>query len=618
MSGVQDTYYTDAFKRREKVIPLRPDNEYKVISLLGSTGSGKTTFLRKMLGINPETENIPPTSSNRTTTHNFEVVISDIKYYKACITFVSMKYIKETVTECLVRASKEYNKTNNIKKAFSVLFEDSTQTFRLKYIIGDIKKDEDLNKKYTDMIIRCSNIYKELNDILYNGAEIASSEKYENDRIIHEDLIADPQFKDVHKTICQDIVNIFKKTINTNTISLISLGNNTSELPIGCIFKIEDRRKFLKILQSFVGNQKAMWGQLLTPLVESVRITGPLYAQWLNKCPKISFIDGKGIGHTTDTGSIPMSYIDLFKISNNILVVDEANKPMQQGTIDIIKGVVTHGCSEKLLVAFSKFDELKGENYESDEDKVEHIINSFSQVCDEIRKDVNLYSIADELEELSSSKFFYFQNLDKVEDNSHCIKEVEKFIKSLDKSLIVRQHNNTVSLKNPVKDEIEKKTKKEISNIMTVEFSNELEEAVKNFQDSWDALLNLHSSTPRQSEHWTRIKALSRRMYYFPEVYSYDTLRPVDDFIYYIQNIIYKYVRKLGLDNKLLRHFSEKNKIHAQEWLKRNVEGEWKTAYDRSGPGSTMKRSQDIHELFLKSCESALSAIKKELKKIKT
>ena len=153
---------------------------------------------------------------------------------------------------------------------------------------------------------------------------------------------------------------------------------------------------------------------------------------------------------------------------------------------------------------------------------------------------------------------------------------------------------------------------------MTVEFSNELEEAVKNFQDSWDALLNLHSSTPRQSEHWTRIKALSRRMYYFPEVYSYDTLRPVDDFIYYIQNIIYKYVRKLGLDNKLLRHFSEKNKIHAQEWLKRNVEGEWKTAYDRSGPGSTMKRSQDIHELFLKSCESALSAIKKELKKIKT
>lgn len=621
MSGAQDTYCNNAFKLREEQIPLRPDNEYKVISFFGITGSGKTTFLRKIIGINPETENIPPTSSNRTTTHNFEVIVSDIKYYEACITFVSMEYIEDIITECLVKASKEYAIKNDMKKAFSVLFEDGTQSFRLKYIIGDVKKNEKLNKKYSKLIDECSNIYKDLNSILNDGNKIASHDKYENDCIIHDELIADNQFKLIRATIYRDIINTFYRIIRANSVSLL-IKDNTSKWPAGCTFKIETRKEFLRKLQSFVGNQKKMWGQLLTPLVESVRISGPFYAQWLNKCPKISFVDGKGIGHTTNNGSIPISYIDLFKVSDIILVIDEASKPMQQSTVDIIKGIVKHGYHEKLLIAFSKFDELKGENYENDDDKVEHITKSFYQVCDNIKEDVNDYLIAEDLEDLPSSKFFYFQNLDKPEDDSNYIKEIEKFIKNIDKSLIIQQQDkNTFLQKNnesslSLKDKLKKNEIKKSDKIV-VKYHEELMKAKSDFQNEWDALLNLPSPTPRQSEHWTRIKALSRRMYYFPESYSYDTLQPVDDFVHYIQSVIYKYVRTLGLDNKHLSSLSSKNIIYAQKWLKKNVEGEWKIAYDRKGSGSTKERSQDIHELFLKSCKGALSAIEKELKKSK-
>ena len=59
MNNFLDSYINEKFNVRNSYIPFNSDS--KILSLFGITGSGKTTFMQKMLGIDPENEKIPPT-----------------------------------------------------------------------------------------------------------------------------------------------------------------------------------------------------------------------------------------------------------------------------------------------------------------------------------------------------------------------------------------------------------------------------------------------------------------------------------------------------------------------------------------------------------------------------
>ena len=55
---------TDFFSVRDSVIPLPPsESEYRRILLAGTTGSGKTTLARQLLGTDPNEERFPSTST---------------------------------------------------------------------------------------------------------------------------------------------------------------------------------------------------------------------------------------------------------------------------------------------------------------------------------------------------------------------------------------------------------------------------------------------------------------------------------------------------------------------------------------------------------------------------
>src|SRR2546425_10349434 len=49
------------------VFPLSSDSDYRQVLLLGSTGGGKTTLVRELIGSGPESERFPSTSTARTT-----------------------------------------------------------------------------------------------------------------------------------------------------------------------------------------------------------------------------------------------------------------------------------------------------------------------------------------------------------------------------------------------------------------------------------------------------------------------------------------------------------------------------------------------------------------------
>ncbi|MBT9298415.1 hypothetical protein KKP62_25980, partial [Rhodococcus sp. GOMB7] len=72
---------------RERYIPLPTvDDDYRQVLLLGTTGAGKTTVVRQLLGTDPINDRFPSTSTAKTTVADSEIVLADGDF-KAVITF---------------------------------------------------------------------------------------------------------------------------------------------------------------------------------------------------------------------------------------------------------------------------------------------------------------------------------------------------------------------------------------------------------------------------------------------------------------------------------------------------------------------------------------------------
>lgn len=615
MNNFLDSYINEKFNVRDNYIPFNSGS--KILSLFGITGSGKTTFMRRMLGIDPENEKIPPTSTSRTTTYNFEAIVSESEYYQACVTFLDKDYIDYIIKDCLSKAVRKYHSNKDISQAFNVLFEDTSQTFRLKYIVGNIEENAEVKKKYSDIIARCAEAYRD-NYNIFNGIgsqQYSDMELFELDELIHEELIRSEQFKEGLNKIYKDIFDKFFSIIDKKNGEII-LDKNKSKWPLGYFFKTQSRDNFIKKLHHFIGIQKKMWGNVITPLIDSVRISGPFLPSWIGFNPQLAFIDGKGIGHSVQQ-SISASYVEIFEKSDYILIIDEASKSMQQSTRDIITGIVKHGYLSKMLVCFSKYDALIGDNFETDDDKIDHIQNTFRQLCEDIKKGNNEcgYQMVKDLENIQHSRFFYLPDVNGEKVSKKFSSEIEKFLNCID-----------VDIKNALKTiktvNCEKKNRIDVNGVVVsktdiqnleerkfeLQYNNDFETAIKNFIELWKAKLNLPSEIAAQSEHWTRIKALSRRLGRM-NISSYDTLKPIDDFIDSIQSVIYLYAKKLSTDDKIIQKLSQLNRDKSRNCIQTKQIQNWETAYSRSGLGSAFLRSKDIDGLLDRASKEA----KKEL-----
>ena len=614
MNNFLDSYINEKFNVRNSYIPFNSDS--KILSLFGITGSGKTTFMQKMLGIDPENEKIPPTSTSRTTTYNFEAIVSESEYYQACVTFLDKDYIDYIIKDCLSKAVRKYHSNNDISQAFNVLSEDTSQTFRLKYIIGNIEENTEIKKKYSDIIARCAEVYRDnYNTFNSNGGQqYNDTELFELDELIHEELVRSEQFKEGLNKIYKDIFDKFFSIIDKKNGEII-LDESKSKWPLGYFFKTRSRDNFIKKLHHFIGIQKKMWGDVITPLIDSVRISGPFLPSWISCNPHLAFIDGKGIGHSVQQ-SISAS-VEIFEKSDYILIIDEASKSMQQSTRDIITGIVKHGYLSKMLVCFSKYDALIGDNFETDDDKIDHILNTFRQLCEDIKNFNNEYGyqMVKDLENIQNSRFFYFPDVNSSKVSEKFSSEIENFLKCIN----VDTKNISKQIK-PVN--CEKKNRIDVNSVVVnksdiqnleeskfeINYNKDFESAIKNFSELWRAKLNLPSEIAVQAEHWTRIKALSRRLGHM-NISSYDTLKPIDDFIDLIQSVIYKYAKKLRTDDQIIRKLSQINRDKSRNCIQTKQIQKWETAYSRSGLGSVSQRKKDIDALL----DSASKEAKKDL-----
>ena len=133
--------------------------------------------------------------------------------------------------------------------------------------------------------------------------------------------------------------------------------------------------------------------------------------------------------------------------------------------------------------------------------------------------------------------------------------------------------------------------------------------AAEKFQQDWMIRLGFDSKPGISKEHWTRVKALTRRL---AEGWAdeYDTLKPVADLYRNLQSDIYVFIQNPitweGPEpndeekQKVFDHFaqsiSERALQLSSEKIRLNHVNDWIEAYSRRGPGSTFKRAAIIED----------------------
>ena len=128
---------TDFAALRDAVIAL-PESEpdgYRRVLFLGTTGAGKTTLVRQLIGTDPVEERFPSTSTAKTTIHDTEIVFAEGDW-RAVVSFASSDEVREYLNECISAAVLAAAKGADDAEVLRHLLNHVNQRFRFSYVLG--------------------------------------------------------------------------------------------------------------------------------------------------------------------------------------------------------------------------------------------------------------------------------------------------------------------------------------------------------------------------------------------------------------------------------------------------------------------------------------------------
>ena len=111
-------------------------NGYRTVLLLGTTGAGKTTVVRQLLGTDPETERFPSTSTAKTTVADTELIITGERAYRAVVTFTPRDEVIDYLTENVSAAALAAFRGRKDDEVTRRILDHVNQRFRFSYVLG--------------------------------------------------------------------------------------------------------------------------------------------------------------------------------------------------------------------------------------------------------------------------------------------------------------------------------------------------------------------------------------------------------------------------------------------------------------------------------------------------
>lgn len=610
-----DPKIVDPWALRDSFIPLPgPEAGYTRVQLLGSTGVGKTTLVRQLIGSDPKNERFPSTSTAKTTVCDIEIVLADTPF-RAVVSFISRESARNYIEECVVAAVSAAAEDARDEVIARRLLEHSEQRFRLSYLLGAINvsrggdSDEDYDEdlappdpepaEVTDDERR--KLEQQLQVYLTRVAELAKAARTK--LALQFDLAAEtlkPSDRDTFFEILEDalrenddaqaLIDEILDDVETRFELLDGdLERDRSNWPTRWTFESGERSTFIKTINRFSSNYAPNFGRILTPLVQGLRVAGRFKPDWSvgDDVPKLVLMDGEGIGHTPDSAtSLSTGVTKRFDRCDAILLVDTVKQPMVAGPLAVLRSVVSSGHDAKLVVVFTHFDQMTADNLPNEAAKKDHVAASLDNAI-RVIDDVLGASAGRSLRRNLEGRVFFVGAIDawlppqKRSTRSHLVQLLDVLAGMITPPAPATAH--------PIYD---------LGNLVVGSMM-----AARQFQDAWDARL--------PAEHWTRVKALARRLGYLQED-EYDTMKPAADLIRLLSEQVWAFVAT-PRDWKPAKP-SEEECQTAINHVAREVFGrlhtlisdrlwfahlrDWQAAYDLRGQGSGNRRKHSLKSIY--------------------
>lgn len=620
---------TDFLKERDSVIPLHSsiNSDYRSVLLLGTTGAGKTTLLRQIIGTHPTKERFPSTSTSKTTVADTEILIADGEY-SAVVTFMERDEVRDYLEECVSKAVLVAYQNKPDPTILRAILQHVDQRMRFNYILGNGPFEEDgdfdeedegeenngldhdlewtpsdsmfdlgkTNEVLLHTVAKVKNIARDQGKKLKE--ELDASE--ESDQRVVDELFEDEldrilrQDEEYH-AIADELIEEIE--IRFEALTQGNIRKTKQGWPVYWELTSSDRHSFIREILRFSSNHAPLFGTLLTPLVNGIRVKGPFSPLWNDSVSQpLVLIDGEGLGHTPDSSSSlstrvkrKMGEVDA------VVLVDNATQPMQAAPVAALRSLIKTGNIKKLLMAFTHFDEVKGDNLPNIRAKKEHVLASVENVMTSLGDDLGP-NAERTLRAQLDSKCYFLGGIDQILDPTK--KRGQQSIGQLKELLLAI--DNIIEKPEPIEA-------RPVYDRMNLALS--IREAAHQFQEAWLPRLGRKYQRGIDKEHWTRIKALSRRLANGWADF-YDTLHPVSDLHEQLSELIYVTIQEpvrwegdkpvedeqQQIFDKLSRSISIKLLELASRriWVERSEA--WQTAYSQSGLGSTFIRAEIIDE----------------------
>lgn len=630
----------DAESSRSAVIALPSrDDGYSTVLFLGTTGAGKTSLLRHIIGSDPDRDRFPSTSTAKTTTADIEIVIAPGDFC-AAVTFMPEHEVRAHIDECIEEACLEAIQGKSDAKIAAALLEHREQRFRLSYILGgwnnaherddgdfsfddevksdtSISEDEEVSAEEIETqrihLLGFVNAIKELarETGAFCEAQIGrlSDEKSADGKAAWLELFGletynNPGFSTLALDLMEEVATRFDRIkVGTTTRS-------ATAWPTIWTYHSNNRDEFLAAVRWFSSNHHKQFGRLLTPLVDGIRVQGPLYPDLVNQKEELRLVllDGQGLGHTASSASsVSTRVTNKFSRVDMILLVDNAQQPMQAAPLALLRAIGSSGFADKLAIAFTHFDQVKGANLGSFDQKRDHVLGSVSNAIANLR-DIVGAGVAGAVERQVDSHSVFLGGLDKP-----TAKLPRGFKNQLEILIEMMRSSGGPS---------EETDCSPIYELKGLEIA--MHDAIDAFRDPWRARLGISYHDGISKEHWTRIKALSRR-FASRMADEYDNLTPVADLLARLQEEASKWLdrpaewtrpphteeeRELALDRIRRTVFARLYDLTKTRLTDDQVSS-WREAFDHSGVGSAMRRAhtiETIHDVAAPRISAAMTA----------
>ena len=628
---------------REAKLPLpTPQARYARVMLVGATGAGKTTLLRHLIGSDHRRDRFPSTSTAKTTTADIEIITGS-GTFRAAITFMTEHEVRCSIDECLEAACESVIRGHDDTRIAEALLEHREQRFRLSYPLGNWQQEEP-GEEIDDEFDMDFDDPEDTADggVLSDDETVVTTEVAENNARLHgyvgrikETAISvGGHVEREHGSFAglknanqrQDWLEYFTNALYESRdfgqlsldimdvlaerFEMITAGDferSATGWPTLWYYEEEDRDAFLKQVRWFSSNHDQQFGRLLTPLVDGVRVRGPFRPTAIelrDDDRQLVLLDGEGLGHSAkEATSVSTKVTEKFPEVDMILLVDTSQSPLQAASLELLRSVGSSGHGHKLAVAFTHFDQVRGDNLGSYKKRRNHVRASIGNAIGSLRESLGA-PVAEILERQMEKGDYYLGDLDRPTRKIRT-----GFIKTM-QHLMDRMRQSA--------DPVETTDLAPTYNVARLELA--LRDAADGFKNPWLARLGLSYHERIRKEHWGRVKALCRRIANRWDV-EYNGLRPVADLVRQLQASI-----SLWLDNPAgwtREPLNENERQAAIDEIRRKVfirihdlsnrrlitshPTEWRTAFSFSGTGSSRVRAKEMSGIYEEAAPSITS-----------